>query len=77
MPRYFFNVDGAPHPADEDGIDLRGPDEARSAAVTLAGEMLKVANGRFWGAPEWRLHITDEQGATVCLLTITGRINAT
>ncbi|WP_210526687.1 DUF6894 family protein [Rubellimicrobium arenae] len=72
MPRYFFNVDGAPNPVDEDGIDLKGPEQARDAAVTLAGEMLQDADGRFWGGPAWRLNVIDETGATVCRLTITG-----
>lgn len=77
MPRYFFNVEGVLNPEDVDGIDLTGPEQARSAAVTLAGEMLKDADGRFWGEPEWRLHVADEEGATVCLLTITGRTGET
>ncbi len=73
MPRYFFNVEGSRFPEqDEDGIVLAGPAEARSALVTLAGELLKEADGGFWTGAEWRLRVTDEQGATVCALTITG-----
>ena len=72
MPRYFFNIEGGPYPDPDDGIDLKGSEQARSAAVVMAGEMLKDIDGQFWGQPEWRLHVTDEQGATVCVLTIKG-----
>ena len=72
MPRYFFNLDSLPDPVDEVGTVLTGPEQARSAAVTHAGEMLKDIHGHFWGAPERRMHVTDEQGATVCILTIKG-----
>ncbi len=72
MPRYFFNIGGGPYPEPDDGIDLTGPEQARSAAVTLAGELLTGVDGRFWSAPEWRLHVTDKTGATVCSLSIKG-----
>ena len=72
MPRCFFNLDGGPYPDPDDGIDLKGPEQARSEAVILAGEMLKQIDGQFWGAAEWRLYVTDERGATVCTLSIKG-----
>lgn len=72
MPRYFFNIEGGPYSEPDSGIDLKGPEQARSAAVTWAGEMLQDIDGQFWGAPEWRLRVTDEQGATVCILSIRG-----
>ena len=72
MPRYFFNLEGLPDPDDRIGTVLKGPEQARAEAVIAAGEMLKDTNARFWNAPEWRLHVTDEQGATVCVLTVKG-----
>ena len=72
MPCYYFNMTGGPYPEPDDGIVLKGPEQARSAAVTMAGEMLKDIDGQFWSAPEWCLSVTDEQGATVCILTIKG-----
>ena len=73
MPRYFFNLEGYDvYPKDEDGIDLPSPKDARGAAATLAGEMLEDADGKFWGAPTWRMDVTDEQGARVCTLRIQG-----
>ncbi len=77
MPRYFFTVEGSDYPEeDEDGIVLAGPAEARSALVTLAGEMLTEADGRFWTGAEWQLRVTDEHGASVCVLTIKGSSEA-
>ena len=72
MPRYFFNLEGLPDPTDGVGTVLPGPEQARSAAVIHAGEMLRDIDGQFWGAPEWRMRVTDEQGATVCILSIKG-----
>jgi hypothetical protein len=37
MPRFFFNF----HIVDEEGVELTGPDEARSQAIATAGEMLR------------------------------------
>jgi hypothetical protein len=74
MPRYFFNMSGGPYPEPDEGIDLTGPDQARSAAVTFAAEMLKEIDGRFWDASEWRLHVTDEQGGTVCRPSLKGTL---
>ncbi|TNC48545.1 hypothetical protein FHG66_13420 [Rubellimicrobium rubrum] len=72
MPRYFFNLEGLPNPEDEGGTVLAGPEQARSAAVTHAGGMLRDIDGQFWSAPERRLRVTDEQGGTVCTLSIKG-----
>ena len=72
MPRYFFNLDSLPDPVDEVGTVLTGPEQARSAAVIYAGEMLRDIDGDFWSAPEWWLRVTQEQGATVCVLTVRG-----
>ncbi len=38
--------------------------------MALAGELLTEADGRFWTGAEWQLRVTDEQGATVCVLTV-------
>jgi hypothetical protein len=72
MPRYFFNIEGLPGPNDDEGTFLPGLEQARAAAVIHAGEMLKDFDGQFWGGLEWRMHVTDEQGATVCTLSIRG-----
>ena len=72
MPRYFYNIHGLAYPPDEEGNVLDGPSQARAMAVTHAGEMLKDIEAKFWGAPTWRMDVTDEQGARVCTLRIQG-----
>ena len=77
MPRYFFNVHDGQHPLEQDPPDREGtlladPEAARSQAVTLAGEMLKDLDGQFWRGDDWCLRVTDEQGATVCILRFSG-----
>ena len=47
---------------------LAGLEEARTEAVVLSGAMLKDHGREFWNNGEWRLHVTDEAGATVCAL---------
>ena len=72
MPCYFFNVKGDGSSPDKEGTVLANPEAARSVAVVAAGEMLRDDSGTFWNGPDWRMHVTDEQGATVCTLTIKG-----
>ena len=72
MPRYHFNVHDSQDIAEEDGLILNGPEEARALAVTAAGEALRDLGDRFWKSSEWQMHVTDEQGATVCDLRFTG-----
>jgi hypothetical protein len=72
VPRYFFNVEGDGSPPDKEATVLSSPEAARSAAVVATGEMLRDADGGFWSGPDWQMHVTDEQGATVCTLTVRG-----
>jgi hypothetical protein len=73
MPRHFFHLLGGISDLGEVGTVLAGPQEARAAAVTAAAEQLKDTDGTFWNAPEWRMHVTDEDGATICVLSIQGK----
>ena len=72
MPRYFFNVQDTRTIPDEIGTVLPGPDEARAMAITAMAEAVRDLGSEFWKAAEWRMHVTDEQGATVCELSIKG-----
>lgn len=71
MPRYFFHTSGD-DPSLNDGVELAGPKEAREQASVAAGEILRDIDGAFWTQPEWQMQVTDEQGATVCWLSIKG-----
>ncbi len=74
MPLFTFSIEDGRDVPDRVSLPLDGPERARAEAVVAAGEMLRDADGAFWDAPEWRLHVTDEEGATVSVLTITGTI---
>lgn len=68
MARYFFHVQNGSDFPDDTGTECPGPDAARALAVKTAGEMLKDLGGRFWNTGEWRMHVADETGQTVCRL---------
>lgn len=46
---------------------------ACSEAVAAAGEMFRDLSERYWTKPSWQMEVTDEEGAVVCELSITGR----
>ena len=73
MPHYYFHVHDGRDLPDEDGIDLSGDKEARAQAVTAAAEALKDLGAMFWDHPAWRMHVTDERGATVCDLRVSNQ----
>ncbi len=66
MPRFFFHTQDGQDWTDEVGTTLAGVDEARALAITASAEALRDLGAKFWGHPDWRMHVTDEQGATVC-----------
>ncbi len=72
MPRYFFNVRDGKDLPDHEGTVLAGVDAARVMAVFTSGEMLKAHAEQFWRGRDWQMHVTDEQGATICDLRFTG-----
>ncbi len=72
MPLYFFNVHDGRDIPDDTGTVCAGPVEARTEAVCAAGALLKDFGARFWQAADWRMHVTDEQGGTVCDIRFSG-----
>ena len=76
MPRYFFNVQDSRTIPDEVGTVLAGPDEARALAVTAMAEAVRDLGSEFWKAAEWQMHVTDEQGGTVCDDHFSGTVGA-
>jgi hypothetical protein len=72
MARYFFHFhDGADQP-DLTGTELAGAQEARDAAVVFMGKELRELGGDFWPGGEWSIRVSDEAGATVCAIRVTG-----
>ena len=76
MARYFFHVNDSAEMLDSEGVELRGPDQAGAMAIVASGEALKDLGRRFWANPEWRMWVTDENGAKVCSLTISAERGA-
>lgn len=70
MPQYYFHVHDGREIPDEDGITLAGDEAARVQAIAAAADALRDLGERFWYHPEWRLHVIDQQGATVCDLRL-------
>jgi hypothetical protein len=66
MPRYSFHIHDGQEMPDRDGIVLVGEEDADAHAIVAAGEALKDLGPR-------RMHVTDEQGATVCDLRLSNR----
>ena len=73
MPRYFFHVRDRKEIPDHEGVELSGPEEARSQAVIACGEALKDLDGTFWESEEWTMTVKDSQGNVVCELKFYGR----
>ncbi len=76
MPRYFFNVRDGQNLSDHQGTVLADREAARVMAVFTSGELLKAHAEQFWLDRDWQMHVTDEQGATVCDLRFTGATGA-
>ncbi len=73
MPRYFFHVHDGRDIPDEEGIILAGDDDARAQAVIATSEAVRDLGPRFWQYPNWRMHVTDEQGVTICNLCLSNQ----
>ncbi len=73
MPRFRFTVQDSKPKPDTTEVDLPGPEEARSTAIAEASEMLRDHRDKSaWPSPDWWVHVTDEEGRTVCRLTVSG-----
>ncbi len=72
MPHYVFTVQDSAPARDTVEIQLDGPQRARALAMAEAGDMLRDHADRSWPATDWWVHVTDEQGATVCRITVSG-----
>jgi hypothetical protein len=45
--------------------------------VIASGALLRDLGARFWKDADWRMHVTDEQGGTVCDLRFSGTVDVT
>ena len=68
MPRYFFHVQNGQDIPDHEGSVLDDDDAARIEAVAASGELIRDHARTFWTGGDWRMHVMDGAGATVCKL---------
>jgi hypothetical protein len=68
VPRYFFNVHDGKDLPDDRGTELANREEARQQAIVSAGEMVRETTRKYLRGDVWEMHVTDELGATVCML---------
>jgi hypothetical protein len=63
MPTFYFNLwDGHRIDPDEQGVKLRGTEDAFEMAVKAAREMLADAQLKAEDRSGWAFHVDDEQG---------------
>ncbi len=76
MPRYFFHLRDGQDIPDGTGTVCADPQDARAQAGIVSGALLKDLGARFWREADWGMHVTDDQGATLCDPRFTGTARA-
>ena len=76
MPRFFFNiVYGERVRAANEGLDLPDEDAAWREAIVSCSELIADLNGDLRSGDEWRLDVTDENGAVRFRLRVSAEID--
>jgi phage terminase large subunit-like protein len=70
--RFFFNLAGAVHDPDDEGIELPTISDARIEAARFAGELLRDRPEVVWKGDELRVEITDENQLLLCTFVVVG-----
>lgn len=69
---YFFNLAGAVHDPDVEGVELASLGDARVMAAKHAGELLRDRPGVVWGGEELRVEVTDARQLLLFTLIVLG-----
>jgi hypothetical protein len=72
MARYFFNTRDGGIDRDDHGQELASPNEARTAAVRFAGEVLRDDPSLVWQGRDFRVEVTDAEGLVLFTLITLG-----
>lgn len=72
MQRYFFHVEHGELSRDAEGTLLPGLEQARRAAASLLGELLRDGAARFWTAPQITITVEDETGLVLWTIDTVG-----
>jgi hypothetical protein len=73
--RFFFNLAGAVHNPDNEGIELASITEARTLAVQSAAELIRDRPEVVWKGEEFRVEVTDSNALVLFTVIVIG-VNA-
>ena len=77
MPRYFFNIQNQETLPDKEGNELAGPDAARIAAVTFAGEYVRDHPDMIWDGHRFAVEVRDSSDAVVFRVVVAAEDDTT
>lgn len=69
MPRFFFHVVNGEFLPDTDGMECVDGDRVKSAAVKLAGDVLRDQGLKLWKTGRLDMFVVDDQNKTQLRLT--------
>ena len=71
MPRYFFHTTNGRHTPDAEGLDLANVSAAQTAAIKLAGELLKDAPDLLRETTDLKVEVMDAKAVTLFTVLVT------
>jgi hypothetical protein len=72
MDRFFFHIELGGYDTDEEGTEYANLGEARAAAVSLLGEILRDKGDAFWEKPQASVTVTDKKGVVLWKIETVG-----
>jgi hypothetical protein len=74
MARYFFNIKDGLDIIDDVGTECADLSEARTMALSTAGQMIKELGPKFWDEPnDWVMTVTNADGQSQFVLRFAAR----
>ena len=70
MPRFYFHLYDGIVIKDPKGVELPDVERARQEAMQLASELLNTEAAKSELGTQWRVEVTDDQGAVLFRLSI-------
>ena len=71
MPRYFFHTTNGKLTTDAEGIDLPDASAAQTAAIKLAGELLKAVPGLLRETMDLKVDVTNAEALPLFTVLVT------
>ncbi len=67
MARYFFHINDGADLLDNEGVELRSDEAAKSEAIYAAGSMLRDMRLSVWAVMQWRMTVVSGS-KIICIL---------